>query len=65
MDFLHLPDSSHHASIMPLSAVSFAVGSCQDLWGRNLRPLTDWSLLQTVPTDESVLTVQPGVQGSV
>jgi hypothetical protein len=29
-DLLHLPDSGHHASIMPLSTTSFAVGSSQD-----------------------------------
>jgi hypothetical protein len=38
---------------------------CHDLWGRNLRPLTDWSLLLTMPTGELILTVQPGVQGLV
>jgi hypothetical protein len=38
---------------------------CHNLWGCNLQPLTDWSPLLTVLTDELILTVQPGVQGSV
>jgi hypothetical protein len=66
---LRIANELHKMHLWTRHAVELALipqsDRCHDLRGRNLQPLTDWSLLLTVPTDELILTVQPGVQGSV